>query len=367
MSLTHRALTALLSSALAVSVVVAGAPAQAAGAAAQHAAAAPASPAGRGATWSAGQLSAQGLIHNPNFGGFDDYGLTVDTVFALKAIGGHPADVRHARTALSQHVGDYTGAAGEKYAGPTAKLLVLAQSTGSDPTSFGGTDLVTKLSGLVTKSGPAKGRIADKSQFGNFANTIGQILAVRGLTAAKGGQAGAARRFLLEQQCPQGFFRLNFSGMKSAQQGCGKKSPADPDATSYAVVQLWKTSRDNPRLRVALENAVAWLAKQQRQNGSYVGGTSTATPNTNSTGLAAWALGVTGDCRAAKAAATWVAGFQVGPQSAGSMLAGQRGAIAYDRAGLKAGTKDGITAETQDQWRRAASQAAPGLLFRHGC
>ncbi len=364
MSLIHRAVTALVSSALAVSLVAAGEPAQAA--------AAPSSPGGHGATWLAGQLT-NGLMHNPNFGGFDDYGLTADTVFALRAVGGHPADVRRARNALADHVNDYTagstasGDPGGRYAGSTAKLLVLAQTTGGDPTSFGGVNLVRRLNGRVTTSGPAKGRIADKSQFGDFANTIGQILAVRGLDAAKSGRAGAARRFLLEQQCAQGYFRLNFSKMRSVHQGCGKNSPADPDATSYAVVQLWKSSRGDAKLRGALKDAIAWLATQQRKSGAFVGGTSTATPNTNSTGLAASALGLAGQCRAARMAATWIAGFQVGAQPAGSKLAGQRGAIAYDKAALKAGKRDGITPEAQDQWRRAASQAAPGLLFRHGC
>jgi hypothetical protein len=364
MSLIHRAVTALVSSALAVSLVAAGEPARAA--------VAPSSPSGHGATWLAGQLNAEGLIHNSDFG-FDDYGLTIDTAFALKAVGGHGSDVRRARNALADHVNDYTagstasGDPGGRYAGPTAKLLVVAQSTGGDPTSFGGVNLVRRLNGRVTRSGPAKGRIADQSAFGDFANTIGQILAVRGLTAAKSGRTGTALRFLLEQQCAQGYFRLNFSKMRSAHQSCGKNSPADPDATSYAVVQLWKTSRGDVKLRGALKDAIAWLATQQRKSGAFVGGTSTATPNTNSTGLAASALGLAGNCHAAKMAATWVAGFQVGPQPAGSKLAGERGAIAYDRAGLKAGTKDGITLEAEDQWRRAASQAAPGLLFRHGC
>ena len=133
------------------------------------------------------------------------------------------------------------------------------------------------------------------------------------------------------------------------------------------MVQLWKTSKGDTRLRGALKDAAAWLATQQRNSGAFVGGTSTATPNTNSTGLAAWALGLTGSCRAAKSAATWVAGFQVGAQPAGSKLAGERGAVAYDKAGLKAGTTDGITDAVRDQWRRATTQAAPGLLFRHGC
>lgn len=356
MSLIRRAVVALLSSALAVSLVGGEA----------HASAPPSSPAGHGATWLSAQLT-DGLIHNPNFGGFDDYGLTADTVFALRAIGGHRADVLQARAALAHHVGDYTGSGTEKYAGATAKLLVLAESTGADPRSFGGVNLVRKLNGLVIRSGPAQGRIADQSQFGDFANTIGQILAVRGLTGAKSGEAGAARRFLLQQQCAGGYFRLDFAKVTAARQGCRASSPADPDATSYAVVQLWKTSRSNARLRAALVKAVAWLGTQQRHSGAFSGGTSTATPNTNSTGLAAWALGLTGHCRAARAAATWVADFQVGPQPAGSKLAGQRGAIAYDRSALRAGTRDGITPEAQDQWRRASSQAAPGLLYRHGC
>jgi hypothetical protein len=356
MSLFRRAVVALLSSAVAVSLVAGEA----------GAAAPPSSPAGHGATWLSRQLTG-GLIHNPNFGGFDDYGLTADTVFALRAIGGHRADVLQARAALAHHVGAYTGTGSEKYAGATAKLLVLTQSTGADPRSFGGVDLVSKLNRLVVASGPAQGRIADQSQFGDFANTIGQVLAVRGLTAATSGKAGAARRFLLQQQCSGGYFRLDFAKVTATRQGCRATSPADPDATSYAVVQLWKTSRTNARLRAALVKAVAWLETRQLRSGAFAGGTSTATPNTNSTGLAAWALGVSGRCRAARAAATWVAGFQVGPQPAGSALIGQRGAIAYDRAALRAGARDGITPEAQDQWRRASSQAAPGLLYRHGC
>jgi len=348
----RRAATALVATGLATSLVAAGSPAQAA-------------PADRGAHWLSDQLTG-GLVHNDQFD-FDDYGLSIDTAFGLHAIGGHTSDVRQVRHALSSHVGDYTGIGAEKYSGATAKLLVLVQSTGGDPTGFGGVNLVKKLNGLVTTKGPAKGRIADQSQFGDFANTIGQILAARGLTTAKSGRATAVRDFLLEQQCRQGFFRLNFSKPKAQHQSCGKNSPADPDATSYAVVQLWRTSKGHPVLRDALRRASAWLAEQQRKNGSFIGGTSTATPNTNSTGLAAWALATSGRCTAAKQAAQWVSGFQLGAQAPGSKLAGQRGAIAYDRAGMKAGRRDGITTETQDQWRRATSQAAPALRFRHGC
>jgi hypothetical protein len=352
LTVVRRAGTAVVATALVVSAVVAGGAAQAA-------------PADHSAAWLSHQLTG-GLVHNDQFD-FDDYGLTADTVFALSKIGGYRPEVVQARDALAQHVADYTGAGAEKYAGPTAKLLVLAETTGGDPRDFGGVNLVRKLNGLVTKAGPAKGRIADQSQFGDFANTVGQVLAVRGLTAAGSGQAGPARAFLLEQQCRPGYFRLNFAKPTAHNQSCGKNSAADPDATSYAVIELWRTSKHNAKLRSALKHAVAWLASQQRRSGAFVGGTSTSTPNTNSTGLAGWALGLSHHCAAAKAAARWVQGYQVGPQSAGSPLAGQRGAIAYDHAALKAGERDGITSQTQDQWRRATSQAAPALTFRQGC
>ena len=114
-------------------------------------------------------------------------------------------------------------------------------------------DLIKRLNGVVHKSGPAKGRIVDVSKFGDFANTLGQILAVRGLAAAGSGKAGSVRQFLLQQQCRAGFFRLNFAKLKSDNQGCRKSSPADPDATSYAVVELWKTSKGHPAFRKSLE------------------------------------------------------------------------------------------------------------------
>ncbi|MGC4109204.1 MAG: hypothetical protein QM747_01985 [Nocardioides sp.] len=356
LSSLRRAGALAAASALTVSLVSAGA--------------AQAAPADRSADWLSGQLTG-GLMHNPNFGGFDDYGLSIDTAFALQAVGGHRADTRQIRNAIAANIdgyitGDSFGDPGSHYAGATAKALVLAQNTGGKPTDFGGVNLVKQLTSLVTKKGSTAGRIADVTTFSDSANTLGQILAVRGLTAAKSGQAGKARAFLLQQQCRQGYFRLNFSKPKAVHQGCRATSPADPDATSYAVIELWKASKDNHKLRSALERAVAWLGKQQRKNGSFLGGTSTASPNTNSTGLAGWALGLTGSCHAAKQAAHWVAGFQVGADS-GAMLSGQRGAIAYDKAGLRAGKKDGITTETQDQWRRATSQAAPVLTFRSGC
>jgi hypothetical protein len=355
LSVVRRAATAVVASALAATLVAATAPAQAV--------APVSSPAGHAATWLDQQLT-NGLIVE---GGFNNYGTSIDLALALRAIGHHPAAVRRVNRAVEHHVGRYIGRNGEQYAGATAKTLVLVEATGGDPRSFGGVNLVRRLSRLVSTSGPTKGRIVDQSQYGDFANVLGQILAVRGLTGAHSGYAGMTRRFLLQQQCHQGYFRLFFSKVASAHQSCGASSPADPDATAYAVIQLWHASSGHPVLRSALRRAAAWLASHQRANGSFLGGTTTATSNTNTTGLAAVALAAVHDCTAAEQAAGWVHGLQVGHQPSGSPLAGQRGAIAYDRAGFKAGVRDGITSDTFDQWVRATSQAAPALLYLHGC
>jgi hypothetical protein len=364
MSLIHRALTALVSSALAVSLVAAGEPAQAA--------AAPSSPSGHGATWLVGQLNAKHLIHNPNFGGFDDYGLTLDTAFALKAIGGHKRDVAQVARAMSKHVDDYvTFNSPAIFAGSLAKLLVFAQDTKSGPRSYGGTNLVRDLAGRVITTGPSTGRIQDLEDPtfpGDSANAIGQIFAVRGLLKAGQADGPAALTFLLAQQCRSGYFRLSFTEDKSApDQSCGKGDPADTDVTALAVVELAAVAKGHGKLNAALGSATRWLKRHQHANGSFGGSGPTAAANANSTGLAGWAFLTEGLCGAARDAAGWLANRQLTGHLSGTPLAGERGAVGYDNATLKAAKKDGITKDTRDKWRRATSQAAPALLALSGC
>src|SRR5687768_2647310 len=67
------------------------------------------------ARWLTRQLT-DGLIHNDQFG-IDDYGLTADTAFALKAIGGQRDDVRDIRRALARNVDNWTTFEGNTFAG----------------------------------------------------------------------------------------------------------------------------------------------------------------------------------------------------------------------------------------------------------
>lgn len=341
------------------------------------------SPLDNGATWLSGQLT-NGLIHDDQFD-YDDVGTSISTAYVLQAAGGHDAEIASIVSAVGSHL---TGSSGYisadeydygttpptliqvgHYANATANALVFAETESQDPTNYGGVNLVSSLEARTATTGHSAGRISDDSSYGDYANSIGQALAARGLAAAGSSDAGSALSFLLQQQCNAGYFRLNFTTDASAtDQTCeggvadGSSSP-DTDVTALVMRQL-EPLADKANVASALTKAKTWLATQQHADGSFGGGTSTAAPNTNSTGLAGWALGDLGDTAAAAKAAIWVRAHQV--QAVGtctSRLNEQSGAIAYDDAALKLGDKQGITEETAGQWRSASAQAVPVLKW----
>jgi hypothetical protein len=312
--------------------------------------------------WLAKQLTG-GLVHNNQFD-FDDYGLSIDVGLALQELG-RTGTARTVRKAVAANVDSYTTGVdfggSEIFASSTAKAAAFAQVTGADASDFGGVDLITRLGRRVANKAPIAGRIQDKGA-SDFANVIGQSFAVQALTTAGHKKAGKATRFLLAQQCKGGYFRLNFTAKKTAaDQTCdgGKRrstSAPDTDATALAVLALLEAPKPTKAVRGAVNRAVRWLVKTQRNNGSFGGGTSTEKPNANSTGLAAWAMGSAGSCRQANKAAKWVSRLVV------SGVSGENGAIAYDKRAL-VDAQDGIGVEEEDQFRRATAQAAPALVF----
>lgn len=301
-----------------------------------------------------------------------DYGLTADVGFALAAVGGSDRKVRQIGTAVADEVEAWVAPAeGEVYAGSVAKAGVLAAVAGKDPRSYGGLDLVALLEDRTSDAPPTAGRIEDQSEFGDFANTIGQSFAAWLLAEAGSAEAPAALSYLLQQQCEEGYFRLNFSAQESVDQSCdagtAEESAADTDTTALAVIHLQQLPVQDPATIAAIADATRWLKATQKDNGSFGGGPSTKASNANSTGLAAWALGEQGSCKAAKKSAAWVANLQVTGKVKGTELAGEKGAIAYDRAAFKKGKQDGIKRVDRDQWRRTSAQAARGLSFIAGC
>lgn len=324
-----------------------------------------------GADWLSGQLS-NGLVVNKQYD-FTDYGLTVDVGNALVQLGSHPGKVRQITKALKAGAASYTTGVdfgrSEVYANATAKLAAYALRVGADPRDFGGRNLVKQLSRRVATDGAVSGRIQDKAT-DDYANVIGQAVAVEALAGTGSDLAGAATSYLLQQQCAAGYFRLGFADPAAADQTCDGAAEADrapdTDVTALAVLSLSRLDSPGPKVRASLHDAKRWLKRQQADNGSFGGGPSTAAPNANSTGLAAWALGELGACPAARDAAQWVKGLQV-PSGTSGPLAKHEGAVALNRAALKAAREDGITKLTSDQWRRASAQAVPGLAHLTGC
>ncbi|MCW2756817.1 MAG: hypothetical protein JWO76_886 [Nocardioides sp.] len=332
-----------------------------------------ASPADAGAAWLTAQLTG-GIVHNDQYG-FDDYGLTIDVALGLAGLGGHGAEVETISDAVAAHVESYTTGADfgttDVYAGATAKALVLAQTAGDDATSYGGVDLVSRLESLTSTDPVILGRIEDRvdptNEFGaDYANVIGQSFAAEGLAGAGSPRAADATAFLLKQQCSEGYFRLNFTKDKTAaDQTCdgGKgagDSSADTDVTALALLAL----QDVPGTTAAVTKAEQWLLGHQRKDGSFGGGASTEAPNANSTGLAGWALGTMGNTDAASDAAAWVRAHQATNVSdCVYYAAADTGAIAYDTAARTALQRTPIGADTQDQFRRATSQALPVLQW----
>jgi hypothetical protein len=325
------------------------------------------------ADWLTRQLTNGLVVGSYESGGtthtYNDYGLTADTALALKAIGGHGTQLRQIRTALSERVDNWTtdvdfGSRDDVYSGSVAKAIVLAQTTGGNPRAFGGVDLVKRLQPLVSTAAPTVGRIHDTTPT-DYANTIGQSFAARGLAVAGAAKAPSATKFLLRQQCSQGFFRLNFAKPTASRQGCdagtATASAPDTDVTALAVINLRALPMKSRAVKAAIADATGWLKRHQKSNGSFGGGPATEASNTNSTGLASWALAGVGACTRASKAAAWVRDLTVRGDVSGTPLAGEKGAIAYDRSAYRAGQADGITMQSQDQWRRAASQAAPAL------
>lgn len=300
----------------------------------------PTTPVGRAATWLLNEADSGTL---PRFDGTADWQLTSDAVLGLIAAGATKQQlqpfVNSLETAVEKRQYGYVlaGSMPVPDGGALAKLLVIAQATGTDATDFGGVDLARAVSdelvdGMLGQRRSPAGAVQS--------NTFGQAYVVLGLIHTRGDPRPAIRA-LLQQQCPAGDFRLavNTTDCTSA------ATSADRDVTAIAIHALRTASRvQGMDLSPELDKAVAWLAADQTVSGSWVGSPSTPTANTNTTGLAARAL-----AGVAPMAVSRAAGFTQSLQVNGGT---DDGAVAYTAAALAAGAE-----ENRFQWHRATTQA----------
>lgn len=326
-------------------------------------------PAGAAAAWMESQL-VDGVIHyDDGTYEFDSISMSADYGFALEAVGGHDATVAEIVAAVEPraeaewYTSTYDGVT-TLYAGSVAKTAAFAQATGEDPTDFGGENLISLLEGTVSDAPLTAGRVQDDNNAFGDANTFGQAYAVQALAAAGSPSTAAVTTFLVQQQCADGWFRLDFAERDESDQTCDgdAASVPDPDATAIALAALASTHDD--ALVPVIEKAEAWLLSQQRANGSWGGGPTTEGPNANSTGIIGNVLARLGNLPQARRAASWLRAHQLA--NVGSCTpyqAADLGAVAYNdsaRTALRAGIDPAVN---ENETRSATAAALPVLAL----
>ena len=321
--------------------------------------AAPGPHAVNGADWIADQVK-QGRIHNNQYD-FDDWGLTLDSYLALAATRREaPTATRMIRT-TTRHADEYVQIDGKFLAGATAKLLLslrVARRDAAIPVNGDAVNLRGRLSTMVAPSGRVRDEGAE-----DYSSTLTQSLAVLALSRS-GRTPQKVVDYLLRQRCHAGFFREALRTRTCAKAG----SAPYVDSTAFALQALVAARADGADVpREVVGRTAAWLRKVQNPNGAWSAPATDRDLNTNTTGLAAQALGAMPDSRrnerAIDAAASYVGRQQITRARAdGGPAADEVGAIARNRAGLDKALTDGIRKGTRDSFRRATAQALFALV-----
>ena len=112
-----------------------------------------------GATWLGSQFTAQGYIPSSGDSGTADLSATANSILALASANVDPATAATALSYMEDNVDTYVTQEGADGPGQLALLILDAHALGVDPTSFGGTDLVSRLLATQQASGPQHGNV----------------------------------------------------------------------------------------------------------------------------------------------------------------------------------------------------------------
>jgi len=298
------------------------------------------------ASWLTGQVRTDHIMSS-----FDptqvDYGSTADTVLSLAAAKLGATTSAALTSYLAANVAAYAQPTTDPQPGAYAKLALVAETTGADPTAFGGVDLIDALGRLQC---PALNTVAAGTcaawEDGEFKNAVAPNFAypapftqALGILAAKrAGGAGdpiatAATAFLEAQQCPDGGWAFEFGDAASQ---CATDG-SDGDSTAMAVQALALVDPG----AASVSKGVAWLQGQQQPDGSYV---AFGAASVNTTAEAAQALALAG------ADATAPLGWLADQQAICSAPASARGSFAYAGSPNVLATNQAVMALTSANW-----------------
>jgi Putative Ig domain/Squalene-hopene cyclase C-terminal domain len=237
MSSTRILASALLGVGLTFAVIAAPATASAASPAASSQPSIPqVSSAQAGGNWLASQLTPQGYIPVSGSPNTADLSATANTILALASAGVDPSGAQNALNYMEQNVDAYVTQDGSDGPGQLGLLILDAHALGVDPTSFGGTDLVSRLLGTQQTSGADAGLFGTETQVDDYSAGVYQqglaLAALAGVGENSGSQISAADTWLHAQQCPDG----GWTSYATPENPCNG-SPADyegPDTNSTA-------------------------------------------------------------------------------------------------------------------------------------
>ena len=235
-------------------------------------------------------------VYEPFGPGLPDYGLTMDAILALSAVGGHDATVHRMTDSVAAQVasyGDPKNTAGAFDGGSVGKLALTAEVTGRDPRAFGGYDLIAALGGNVCTAAQVAKDATTCPGVGIYrgvTSTFGQSLGLLGQARA-GGAPSSAVEALIGTQCPDGAFH----SILPATSACASADD-DVDSTSIAAQALSAAGGHT----TAVDAAIGWLAGRQLNDGGFPGA---AGDNTNSAALAIQAMTMRTPTYAARIAA----------------------------------------------------------------
>ena len=147
----------------------------------------------------------------------------------------------------------------------------------------------------------------------------------------------------------------------------GGEGGSSVDTTAFAVLALQDLAATDTGVASALDDAAAWLADVQGDDGSFSTGGTTGPVNANSTGLAGRALGAEGLTSDASEAALWLRAHQLNNAGACQPFAkADDGAIVVDDLGVanaRSGAFDDIDRSVAV---RSTAQALPALAYAPG-
>jgi ribosomal protein L24E len=184
------------------------------------------------ATWLVAQQAPDGSI-----GG--SLSATVNGILALAAANNHAAAAKQALSYVESNVSTYITADSADGPGRLANLILDAHVMGVDPTSFAGTNLVSRLLATEQTAGADAGLFGTETQLNDYlAGTFIQGLDFSALAAVGRAPDAAAVHWLLNQQCSSGGWVIPAMADTSCTYDPSSFSGADNQTTSVVLQGL---------------------------------------------------------------------------------------------------------------------------------